>query len=466
MKKFFLSTLLVIAAVTLLSESFTQAAIITTGNVEPADPSTWDSSTSAYIGNSADGSLTVNGDSDVVSYRSYLGYSPGVTGTATVDGAGSTWTSSNYIYSGYNGTGVFDITNGGSVSATRGYIGYNSGSMGAVTVDGAGSTWTNSQNLYVGNTGKGTLNITNGGAVSNTRGYIGANHGSNGTVIVDGTGSTWTNSNILYVGNSGTGTLSISDGGEVTATGIPVNNLSTLTTDLGYGSSLTIGSGSGPLTNNGTIRLVAGSGAASGTYTPMSYSTMDGTGTVQTLGGVWDAANHTVTVSDAELTLAGKAKSIDLAMTQRLLIIDAPTAQVAGASFMASESSIDLTFTASLMDESELSLLESSLAPGEFILTGWDFSVSGSGYTDGDPVYLSLEIGSGYDLAALAIWGYDGTWTEYAASDLAYDDVYASFTVTDFSGYAVTGTAPVPIPAAVWLLGSGLFCLVGIRRKK
>jgi hypothetical protein len=34
----------------------------------------------------------------------------------------------------------------------------------------------------------------------------------------------------------------------------------------------------------------------------------------------------------------------------------------------------------------------------------------------------------------------------------------------NYSGYFATA-APVPIPSAVWLLGSGLLCLVGLKRK-
>ena len=54
---------------------------------------------------------------------------------------------------------------------------------------------------------------------------------------------------------------------------------------------------------------------------------------------------------------------------------------------------------------------------------------------------LSLvSIGAGYSSNNLQVWHYDGTsWTSYAASDLTYDGNYASFTVTGFSGYAVTG---------------------------
>ncbi|MDT8299440.1 MAG: hypothetical protein RQ801_14130, partial [Spirochaetaceae bacterium] len=221
------------------------------------------------------------------------------------------------------------------------------------------------------------------------------------------------------------------------------------------------------LVNQGAIRMTASVGAASGIYSPISAGSWTNTGIIQALGGVWDSDNHTVTVSNAEYTLAGEAKTIDLFATQRLAFVDLATAQVVGVSFMAPTESADLTVTARVMDSRNLSLLESSLDPGEDILADWEFSAEGSGYAEGDPVYLSMEIGSGYDLSDLAVWLFDGsTWSEFLTSDLAYDQVYASFTATDLCGYALTGTASVPIPGAVWLLGSGLLGLVGIRRKR
>lgn len=36
----------------------------------------------------------------------------------------------------------------------------------------------------------------------------------------------------------------------------------------------------------------------------------------------------------------------------------------------------------------------------------------------------------------------------------------------DFHMYGGAAVAPVPVPSAVWLLGSGLFAIIGIRRKK
>ena len=55
------------------------------------------------------------------------------------------------------------------------------------------------------------------------------------------------------------------------------------------------------------------------------------------------------------------------------------------------------------------------------------------------------------------MWHYDGTsWTAYASADLTYDGTYASFTVTGFSGYAVTvpepGTLALFLAAALGLL--------------
>jgi len=422
-----------------------------------------------YAGYKGTGTLKITNGASMLAAAGIIGRSSAGNGTVIVDGEGSTWTNSKSLCVGMRATGTLKIANGASVSNTDGYIGRDSGASGTVIVDGEGSTWTNSGDLYVGRTGAGTLNITNGASASNTDGYAGRDPGAGGTAIVDGEGSTWTNSGNLYIGlgldeaPGGTGTVSISDGGAVSASAVSIGGSSILTTDLGYGSSLTVGSGSGDITNNGTLRLVAGAGAASGTYTPMSYGTLLGND-AQALGGVWDSDSHTVTVKDAEVALAGRAKTIDLATTQRLLFVDAPTGRIAGAGFMASDS--PLKFTASVMGESEVSALESILGPSGTVLSAWDFLAKG-GYTEGDPVYLSLEVGSGYDLSVLALWYYDeSTWSEFLASDLAYDNTYASFTVTDFSGYAVTGTSSVPIPAAVWLLGSGLLGLIGIRKKR
>ncbi|MCD4699601.1 MAG: PEP-CTERM sorting domain-containing protein [Phycisphaerae bacterium] len=274
-----------------------RAGIIPSGDVDPADYSWWhnggDSSTDAYIGNTAAGSVIVNLGSDLSSWEGSIGYSSGSAGAVMVDGVGSTWTNGHTIYVGYRGHGTLNITNGGAVSNDWGFIGKYSGSTGVVTVDGSGSTWTHS-GLNVGHEGHGTLHITNGGAVSNTdNGYIGYWYDSTGVVTVDGSGSTWTNSGYLRLGiTSGHGTLNITNGGAVStaygyigygsgSTGeVTVNGSGSTWTNSGYLHVGDHGHGTLNITNGGVVSTASGSiGYGSGST---GVATVDGSGSTWT----------------------------------------------------------------------------------------------------------------------------------------------------------------------------------------
>jgi T5SS/PEP-CTERM-associated repeat protein len=315
-----------------------RAAISPTGDVSPSGPSTWDTTTTGYIGKTADGTLMVDGDSDLLSYYGYLGFYSGTSGQVTVSGAGSTWTNSSdlyvsyngsgtlsianggavgtnssYIggvsglvkvdgagssfansyslYAGYSGDGTLSVTNGGSVSCAYGYIGYYNGSRGTVTVDGAGSTWNNSSTLWAGYSSGGTLSITNGGAVSCYNGYLGYNAGSSGTVTVDGAGSAWTNSSWFTVGEYGSGKLSVTHGGTVNAYGAVIGD------SFGSTGTVTV-DGAGSACNIGGGLYVGGSGSAGGTGT----LSITGGGAVSTPGssiGCGSGSTGTVTVDGA-----------------------------------------------------------------------------------------------------------------------------------------------------------------------
>ena len=116
-----------------------RAAITPLGDVEPANPTTWTSSTYAYIGNTANGTLTVNGGSNLLSNTAFIGYNNGVTGMATVDGIGSTWTGYN-LYVGNFGIGTATISGGGYAGFSH-YclIGSSGGATSVMNVSGAGS---------------------------------------------------------------------------------------------------------------------------------------------------------------------------------------------------------------------------------------------------------------------------------------------------------------------------------------
>jgi T5SS/PEP-CTERM-associated repeat protein len=210
-----------VAIICTLLSTPASAAVITTGDVTP-DPTTTTINDDLYVGDTADGTMTIDTASSVDIWEAYVGYATGVTGTITVDGPGSIWNNIFKMYLGFDGTGTLKIQNGGTVANDLySYLGYNSGSSGTATVTGPGSNWTNSDNLYVGHSGTGTLNIQNGGTVTNTIGYIGGilplgpfNLGV-GTVTVAGAGSIWTNSDSLRIGDAGNGTLNFQSGGEV-----------------------------------------------------------------------------------------------------------------------------------------------------------------------------------------------------------------------------------------------------------
>jgi autotransporter-associated beta strand protein len=293
--------------------------------------------------------------------------------------------------------------------------------------------------------GTGTLTLTG------ANNYSGSTTISAGTLQFMGTGSL-TNQGNVYVGSgSSSGTLNINEGGAVSVAGVSINSQSYLVMDIGNGSSLLVGNGTGTLTNNGTVRLLAGADvAAGGVYSPITATTWSGSGTYQTLGGTWNSTNHQFTASAVQTGTAGQQLTIDLENEQRALVSDSVTGWSVGASFLSSTTSKPLTLTATTIGGSTFASLQSLLSPQQSILGGWQFAFT-SGYAQGDPAYLSFDVGSGYSRNGLEVWHFDGSsWTPFTANDLTYDGTYANFTVTGFSGYAVT---TIPEPGSITLLG-------------
>jgi fibronectin-binding autotransporter adhesin len=345
-----------------------RAAFTPLGDVVPADPSTWTSTTTGNIGNTSAGTLTVDGGSDLLSQYGYIGNGGTATGVVIVSGAGSTWTNSRHIYVGYSGSGTFSIAaggavtnssssyssfigynsgstgmatvsdtgskwtssgtlsigyggsgtltvaNGGSVSNTFGFLSYNTSSTGLASISGTGSTWTNNGTLSIGFRGVGTLLITNGAFVSNTYGYVGHNTGSTGTATVSGVGSTWSNTSNLYVGYNGDGTLSITNGGSVSVAGATYIGYSgTSSAGIYLGES---GSGGTLTTNSLWVKAMAATGIS-------GYGTINTAGLVGDVGLVATSSTTFTANGTAAIKLTTSAGTLGLGyINNGSLIID------------------------------------------------------------------------------------------------------------------------------------------------
>ena len=112
---------------------------------------------------------------------------------------------------GYAGNGTLTIRNGITVDSANSWLGFLPGSTGIATVDGSGSTWNiQGPQIYVGLEGTGTLNITNGGAV-NVNGELAVGRYASGSAVnVDGAGSKLAYGYVALWNGS---TLNVSDGG-------------------------------------------------------------------------------------------------------------------------------------------------------------------------------------------------------------------------------------------------------------
>jgi T5SS/PEP-CTERM-associated repeat protein/autotransporter-associated beta strand protein len=220
-----------------------QAAITWTGDISPADPTTWTYNTYGYIGNTSTGTIIVDGASVLQSFCGYIGYNSGSSGTVTVTDAGSQWTTSANLYLGISDASTLTVKDGGTVVVVgaiyaslnnllgNGTISANSGAVldADLVFDaanglplsltfGSGGTLNiyRTATLGVGYKGNGSLRITDGVTVfSPGYSYLGYFPGSYGVATVAGAESKWSNIYHLSVGYEGVGTLDIEAGGLV-----------------------------------------------------------------------------------------------------------------------------------------------------------------------------------------------------------------------------------------------------------
>ena len=265
-------------------------------------------STTVIVGDTGQGSLTIDGGSSLSNTGGTVGSIAGSNGTVNV--SGGNWTNSSSLRIGNFGTGSLTIT-GGIVSATSGTVGAGSGSNGTVNV--SGGNWTNSSNLAIGGFGTGSLTITNG-TVSNTNGTVGSLAGSTGIVSVSG--GTWANSGNLTIGSAGNGTLNLTGNGTVSVGG----GLVSLANTSGKTGTLNLGNGTAAGTLSAAT-ITGGNGTAvvninqSGSYSLGSNMTGSlalnhiGTGNTTLTGANTYTGNTTVSAGTLNVNGSTSASS-------------------------------------------------------------------------------------------------------------------------------------------------------------
>nr|WP_320191367.1 VPLPA-CTERM sorting domain-containing protein [uncultured Desulfobacter sp.] len=444
------------------------------------------------------GSITTSEGMSVGENNSY--------GAVSVDGEDSELNIGDNLYM---ENADLNITNGGTLTTNTANIGGEDG-ISYAAVFGTGSTWNNNEEIEVGSSGRGELDILDdgyvsadmivlaseaggsgelciedGGTLESSIGLIGFYDDTYGVAYVGGFGSTWTTGSLYLGGYTGTidgtdidyrasGNLTIANGGMVTTKELYLYEDSNLTIDVGTENTKSTLDG-GAIDNEGTIRLTAGASTEAGNYSPISYNSISGDGTVKALGGTWDEEEQTFTASEqtiasiAEGETSATVSNLDLSMGQRLLITDENSDTSVGAAFVASDTPTEISFTAEVVtDDTLISLLADRLDDDADIHSIW--SLSAENYDD--EVYLSLYAGD-EDVKEWNLWYYtESGWTELSEYsddfiDMSYDGTYLSATVSSLGIYAVVGkTSTVPVPGAAWLLGSGLLGLAGLRRRK
>jgi T5SS/PEP-CTERM-associated repeat protein/autotransporter-associated beta strand protein len=259
-------------------------------------------SENVYAGYSGTGTLLISGGASASISFTVAGYVAGSSGTITVTGSGSTFTNSDpngYLDIGDFGSGALLISNGGSVSASYSYIGNSPGSSGTAMVTGSNSTWTTADDLdigggFFGDGGSGVLSIENGGSVIAQ------------SISVDPAGTLALGHNATLLGTlsvSGSGTVTLVDGQLETVTltsPVSLSSGSVLDFEVGAGSDQIAFAGSGALSMSGTsvVNLYGLSSAvASGTDVVIGASP-GGSGGSVSLGNVYNTGNFTYALRD------------------------------------------------------------------------------------------------------------------------------------------------------------------------
>ena len=401
-----------------------------------------------YVGYHGIGQLNAVGGSRIECTSGYIGSRENGAGLVNIHGTGTKWTCledltiADSVNGDVDGYAILNITDGGVVDVYGNcYIASYIVKPAFVTINGSGSMLKSraitgmGQYIYIGTRGDGKLAVTNGGTLD-SKGSCNLAYQDNEYVVhVDGPDSNWLHNGNLTIGYfaNATGDLNISNQATVDITG----NVHVKSADSRIRCQVTgdnILEITGNLTNDAEILLLAGPKLFSGDYTPISVTgSWSGSGTYKPIGGTWDGATHTFSVSDPVAIPAGMNITLDLQNDQQLYISD--DKGMIGVRFMGADVSTPIDFSASRTSSATQQQLRPLLKTSESVLVSWDFTTTLAAY----PATVSYTILSGHDADELKIWQHDGAnWSRVIPDFISYNDFSVTFTVDSFSSYAVT----------------------------
>ena len=343
------------------------SGILSVGNVNSADPSTWTTGTTAHVGQSSYGKVAFEGGATIVSKDAYIGTNGGVTGEATVSGSGSSWTlDGTGVWVGHNGTGTLTVESGATFTSPKATNVGNGGSgNGKIVVSGVGTVYNtgtfasgnddNGDRSQIGIYGTGTVEITNGAKYNDNvyACYLGRQASGNGTITVDGAGSEYHVQHYLDVGYLGTGALNVHNGGKAQSNdwfsfGGSTGGNGTVTVN-GNGSEVTAplvymsynGNSTVNIENGGEINTEA---VLHGWYIP---SLGQGSSTINFDGGTINAVNWLgdlgmVSGHDTAVTGTGTVNTNGIVVDSKPLVFNDPASLTQSVTGFGSDSGVTL----------------------------------------------------------------------------------------------------------------------------
>lgn len=449
----------------------------------------------------------------------YAGQNAGSEANIRVSGAGSTL-SSNYMLVGGDGEAGMLVNDGAQVTSSIADIGYSG--IGAVTVDGG--RWDNQYDLSMGaNGGRGSVTMSNGGVMTSNNVHISSAGFSFTQLGVTGTGSALHVQQDLTMSGSGFNSITVSDGAMLTNYDASISSTSAAIVSVSRNNAiwitqhnLDIGSATGAraqfdvydnasadignrlrvMNSASSLRL---EDATVRTASLQNAGTVDLRGVSEIFGDVSNnqggiikvAAASSATFHDAvahdgdEINVAAGGTAVYLGdfsgagsftgdglnqFEAGFSLGDSPAISFHDGEFGLGENArtliklgginmtefdmIDVSGIATLAGELQVDWFAMPSLCNTFCLDNGPFT--GQAGDSWDILNAETIIGE-FDLLTLALLDGSLAWdVDYLLDDFGTDTLRLS----------IVNVSSVPVPAAVWLFGSGLIGLIGMARLK